>query len=338
MALKIIPNGVPYISRRRIFIDSHRATSNSNADGGDIWDNANFVENITTHCSNVVAIELTGYNVSSNIASPFPTASTTGGTWAGSRFLDIRINYLANTLDFSVEMPYVRDFRLGSGLLNNSVISTMLLLADTIQTQMNALATAPFVTGTTQWGVGGDSYFSDDSMGAIYLYAQIDTGGGVLADCNVTFQFASGPNAGNSPYKQLGFDTQVDVGGAPVVLPDGSTATWPIPDRFPDFFPQRYVNVTLDQFKDKFDPFPHARVFLGVTADYASTSKKPNDRPRLITGGPRRLVALSVHLTLDQGRPINELCNFGTDLIYDVLQADPQLDAGQWSTQQTFAY
>lgn len=335
MSLKTVPNGLPYVSRRRVLIDSHNASSNANTNGEEVWDNANFTDDIYEQCSDVVSAELTAYSLSETISAPFPEPQTGSGTWEGARYLDIRIQYLASTLDFSVEMPYVRGYNVSpSNFRTNNAYATLTKISAAIQTAMNALATAPFVTGTVQWIPYDNGFFSDNSQGAYYLAARHSSG----TFCTTTYRFASGPNAGNTPYKQLGFDQPIDVGGAPVVLPDFRTATWPIPDRMVNFYQQRYVNVRVDQLQPNFDPFPHARIFLGNPADFVSTAQKPNDRTRLITNGPRRLTKLTVRLTLDQERPINPLYNFGACFTYDILQAVPELEAGAWSTQQSFVY
>lgn len=335
MSLKLVPNGLPYVSRKRVFLDSHRAASNANIDGGGLWDNATFTDPLYNQCSNVVSMELTAYAMPEAISAPFPPPQTGNGTWAGSQFLDIRIQYLADTLDFSVELPYTRAFEIPpTNFRSNNVYATFEKITQAIQTTMNNIGTAPFVTGTVTWRPYDNGFFSDGSQGAYYLAAQHSSGN----FCTVTYRFASGPNAGNSGHLQLGFDQAVDAGGASVVQPDLSTATWPIPDRMPNFYLQRYVNVRVDEVRKHFEPFPHARVFLGNPADFASTARKPNAKTRLIPGGPRRLKQLTVRLTLDQERPINPLSNFGVDLTYDILEATPELQPGAWATQQSLAY
>lgn len=335
MALKTVPNGIPYVSRKRIFVDSHNATSNRNTDGGEVWDNATFTDNLSEPCFEVASVELTGYSVQETISAPFPQPQSQNGRWPGARYLDMRVQYLANTLDFTVEMPYVREERRRfDSFVKRNAQATLYDLAVACSTAMYAAGGgAPwtdiiFATRTNE-------FFSDGSRGATVL---VPIHQPTSTDCTVTYFFASGANAGNTPHLQLGFDQAVDVGGAPTVQPDLSTATWPIPDRMANFYQQRYLNVSVDQLQTHFDPFPHARIFLGNAADFVSTARKPVERPRLITNGPKRLTAITIRLTLDQGRPINPLYNYGADFTYDVLQNVPELQPGVWSTQQSFVY
>lgn len=337
MALKTVPNDIPYVSRKRVFINSHTASSNSNADGEEIWDNATFTENLSEPCSDVASIELTGYNVPEFLSSPFPQPQG-NGRWPGSRYLDVTVDYGASTVDFTVEMPYIRDeFRIFFDGPRRNVRSTLSEVAISCTEAMRTAGGGGAPWTGLQFIVMDNELFSDDSRGAIVLPCVV-LASSPTAYATVTYRFGSGPNSDNSPYKQLGFNQPVDVGGTPVVQADGSTAYWPIPDKLPDVFLQRYANIRIDQVQTHFDPFPHARIFLGPPYDYINTSQRPIERPRLLTNGPKRLIAMTIRLTLNQDRPIDPLCNFGVDLIYDVLQNVPELEPGAWSTQQSLVY
>lgn len=332
MSLKELVTSPSYLHRRRVFIDSYLATSNT--DGSDTWNQSRFWQQLENQAQNVVSAELTGYCISQDIAAPFPFP-TDDGRFAGSRFLDIYMEVSTNpavNLTFSVEMPYRRtpdsDFSVVS-----SNVSTMEKLRDMIQFQMNALGVAPFLNATTTWSYHTYGYFSDDTYGAFHFSAETDIGAGFVPTL-ITFQFASGPNAGNTPYKQLGFNNPVDVGGVATALPDGTTAYWPIPDTFVDFYPNRYVDIFVREITDF---TPHSRIFLTGVEDYATSKRIPTDRPRILTRPPRRLESLSITLVLSGGRPLYSIHNYGTDLIFDLLTAVPQLDVPEW-VKQVFVY
>lgn len=333
MSLKELVTTPSYLHRKRVFIDSYLATSNT--DGSDTWNQSRFWQRLETTAQNVVSAELTGYCISQDIAAPFPFP-TEDGRFAGSRYLDIYMEVStipAQNIAFSVEMPYRRGSDADFSILSSNV-ATMEKLRDMIQFQMNAQGVAPFLTGTTTWSYHTYGYFSDDTYGAYHFSAVTDTGGGGIVPTLITFRFASGPNAGNTPYKQLGFDNPVDVGGVATALPDGTTAYWPIPDTFVDFYPNRYVDIFVREIADF---APHSRVFLTGVEDYATSKRTPTDRPRILTRPPRRLETISVTMLLSGGRPLFSLHNYGTDLVFDLLTAVPEIGVPEW-VKQVFVY
>lgn len=311
-----------YVHRERLYVSAHTAESNLfNTKTFTVSDYQTIVDQAP---QNVTSLELTNYIMPRTYATPFPYASSTSH---GARYLDIRVEDVANPavfLDFSIEMP--------NKVLYNTELTLEKFTQDLTDTYQYYRSTTGIAVPDMSFRWMDDQEFPSGQYGALLIYA-IDDPVPVSSSANVYFLFASGPNADNSPWRELGFPTQADVGGYQM-LPSGLEVRYPVPSTRLNFWRDRYVEINIDQIPE-LEPF--ARVFVTSKEDYSNNSEEPTDDVRLLSNPPRFIDKLTVRLRMNQGRPINPRSIDVHSLTLDALCVVPNVTVPNW-IQQNLEY
>ena len=290
-----------YVQRRRMFIDSDLRENRETSQRYDmVWRTRQSTWDIES-------MELTDYNFPLNLA---PTFINQQGSLPGNNILNVRMEDYpvpTNTLSFQVRFPE-RKF--------DTREAFAYYVRDVLESVMDDQGDPHFNSVNTTWFYDVNAPFRDTGgNGAVVFYAQQLLAPDSIA---VYFDFLTGPGDFNSAYEVFGYD-KADVGG-PVVLPDGTFVTYPVPLRNLQLNKFRYVDISIEEVRS--DMVLFARVFLTSKHEYRRV-KKNLDNTRLLMKPPQKLGNLRIRLRLQGGYKPNQESIEGYDLTIDLLEIIP---------------
>jgi hypothetical protein len=327
-----------FLRRKRVFVDAVRDQRNRSSDSTPY----DAVIDVADQPARVLSAELSDYSVPQELAAAFLPAE--GAEHPGSLDLDIRMSLGGDTLEWTCKLSPRRYFQAAS---EDAFLSW--IRKELIRQLSDLKATGWYVLGSSVppalpefayydpmggidhfFTVERDQLFPSGRRGAVVIKAfrQEYYGGGSygpIETVELEFLFASGPSASNNfLHEILGFDKE-DVGGAATVA--GESVFWPVPKRYLNLYPYRYVDFTLDEIPEL---RPLERVYLTTLYDYRRHTQNIA-RPRLLRGpSPRRLDRLTLRARLAGGRRPNLYCGRGYNLVIDFVLLAPETDVPEW--------
>lgn len=302
MPLQHAQFGRPYIKTTKLFVNSGERTS------GSLY---SYVYTLKQEIQNVVAIELTGYNIPSEVTPTF-IASTTNFT--GNNKINMKVTTTGEYSEHFViswpEKKYTYENTLIPYLSYISILQQLLNDAVKDSAVLGTSGTKPVT-----FRVASDT----DEKTVIYI---IDGNGTDIL--GVTLKFATGANANESAYYEMGF-TQADTSST------GSVGSLVITSPNPtNLSPYRFVDVSIDQ--SEFQPLQ--RVYLMDNTYYGTTRNELNvSRTRLLRNNQlKKLNRLNITLRLKNNivPPTNARAH---DLIFTVFSISPEQTLPKWLNQ-----
>lgn len=297
--------GKPYIKTTKLFVNSSERTS------GSLY---NYVYTLAEEIQNVVAIELTGYNIPSEVT---PTFIASGTNFVGNNKFNFYLeNDAGASQTFTVTWPEKKYTYENTVVPYLSYISILeQLLNDAVKDD------ATFGTsGTTPvtFRVASDT----DEKTVIYV---VDSGAHIDI---FTLLFSTGANASESSYYEMGFAASTNISatgaaGSKVLTSPNAT----------QLSPYRFVDITIDQ--SEFQPLQ--RVYLMDNTYYGTTRNELNvSRTRLIRNNQiRKLNRLNIEMRL-KNNIVPPTSARAHDLIFTVFSISPEQTLPKW-LQQNFA-
>ena len=316
-------------ARERHYVDNNERLQGS-ASSFDI------ITGLNKHYQNVESIEVTNYNIPDDMATSFYEATPNS---PGNNLLDIRVQTPNNSdsLEFTVTIPTDRRWTTPSNYIPEGQIVEAYfktLLDDT----MDAQGDAYFNTGNNiEWVV---SMVSFQEYYQIVFELKDTTNPGTPVAQHAFFLFGSGPNAGNSCERFMGFiegeDTKVYTSSYQWAPPFSflGNITGPAGIHLMQFIPYRYVDVFIQEMEPNLlTNVPSARVFVSEDITYSSSRELPS-RPRLMTTPLRTTDKLRVYLELEDQRLPTELSTNGWDVSLDILSLSNETTIPDWVAQR----
>lgn len=243
----------------------------------------------------VAAVELTGYNLPGDLAPSFP---------APNNVVDFTLHDPASntTTSFSFTWPHRKFVYQDTTYPAVSYIDTLKQLLE-----------EQIFDDPTFGPSGLNMYFYVTATAALHTVVEVDEG------CTISFDFASGPNAGQSAALAMGFPLADTAPAAKVSSQDPVRLTL-----------SRYVDVVLDEIEHR----PLQRIYFG-----GAESAKFNDtaaKTRLLTKPIRRLSSLRVKLALEGGATPTSASSGEHDLVLTFFLVANETMVPDWVAQQSF--
>lgn len=288
--------GSSYVRVDKIFINSNDRTSGTVTD---------YTIDLKTQLQNVIAIEVTGYNMPLSMAPTF--TGRTSAVNPGNNKVDFCVSNGVIVTNFSFTWP-------AKQYTYFNVTVPYLSYVDTLQQLMNiAVASDPV------FGVSGPNsatfivYIDPEERTIVKVY-----GTGVVG---FGFLFASGINNADSAYLPMGF-VKLDTLILPVVTSSG----------FTQLRPYRFVDVNVDaaaEFK------PLKRIYMTDLLTFGTTRNDADlTRTRLLDQPVRTLQRLKISLSLENNiKPVD--LGLAHDLTLTVFSLNNEQTLPKW-LKQTF--
>jgi hypothetical protein len=256
----------------------------------------------------VVGIELATWNLPLDAVPGLYEAST--AQHPRNNVLDVYLEDIPFTTRLAFTVALV-----GTGFANADALGAA--LAHQLLRTMDDLSNANWNSGTSPVTTFRHEV---DGAGRLLLFCERDQ---VANSVIMQFLFATGPNAGASPWSILGFadaaDTQVSV--SPLL-------TYPVPSVAPRLSLYRYVDVTVDKTPE----FAPLRRILMVGDDYHTHSVVRRNF-MLLTRPLRTLDSLRVRVTLSDGTEPTVNSSSGMDFVLDLLVVAQEQRVPPWVQQ-----
>lgn len=244
-----------YIKVHKVYVSSADRTASSQS-------RYDYFIRLPTQIQYVVGLEITGYNLPSDLAPTFITSGA-GGSVLGTDKVDFELTNGVTTTVFTATWPQKQyDYQ--------NVTVPYLSYVDILQQIMQDA-----VDGDAVFGIGGPNQATFVSDAVPEEQTQITVSGTGITGFRMLF--ASGPNAINSSYLAMGWN-QVDTASSLVQLSPSRAV----------MKPYRYVDFYLDcapEFR------PLKRIYMTDNVYYGTVRNDPNlTRTRLLSSQPIRLL------------------------------------------------
>lgn len=286
--------GSSYVRIDKLFINSNDRSSGTVTD---------YTIDLKTQLQNVIAIEVTGYNMPLAIAPTF--TSRTSPVNPGNDKVDFCISNGIITTDFTFTWP-------SKQYTYSNVTVPYLSYVDTLQQLLNIT-----IASDPTFGILGPNSatfattIDPEERTVVTVY-----GAGVTGFC---FRFASGINTADSAYLPMGF-TKVDTLIAKTVTSSG----------FTQLKPYRFVDINIDA-AEEFKPLK--RIYMTDLLTFGTTRNDADlTRTRLLNQPVRSLQRLKISLSLENNiKPVDQ--GLAHDLTLTVFSLNNEQVLPKWLKQ-----
>lgn len=290
--------GSSYVRTDKLFINSNDRSSGTVTD---------YTIDLKTQLQNVIAIEITGYNLPLALAPTF--TSRTSLINPGNDKVDFCISNGVITSNFTFTWP-------SKQYTYSNVTVPYLSYVDTLQQLLNlSIASDPTFGALGPNSATFVAAIDPDERTVVTVYGTGVTGFG--------FRFASGPNAADSAYNSMGF-TKVDTLVARTVTSSGFTRLRPF----------RFVDINIDAAKE-FKPLK--RIYMTDLLTFGTTRNDADlTRTRLLNQPVRSLQRLQISLSLENNiKPVDQ--GLAHDLTLTIFSLNNEQVLPKW-LKQSFVY
>ena len=331
MTFITFPHQNKYIRRERFFVNS------TAGDVERVESRYDVVKRLPKRVYYVQAVELADFNIPQSISPTFfaPTTTTRGNNkldvWIGNESGGVITDSTTFTAEFTTGVDYSTDQPGMKAMIEAALDSAVAALGHPTFTNVE-------FTLTYHYSYFGPATASSISLGqrctisAVYNPATGDT-------IRVRLLFASGPNAGNSCERVLGFqplrDTELidNPYAAPwltLTLPGGVVATGALSTRIMSFNPSRYVDIRVRETQKSYgNEIPVGRIFFPQLR-YIGNRDTVVKKPRLLTFPIPYTDTLRVNLSMEGEVAPNPSAELGWDVIFDLLMISPEVCVPKW--------
>lgn len=324
-----------YLKRTRIHVDSSKKENNRSRGPFD------YTFLVPNAIQNVVSIELTAWNFSSNFSSSvigrynsrFPEIGydTVRSPIPGASTFDIELeneagNYTA-VISCDLETEAVIDLATTGIVYRDETVLLTFLNGAFGFGVINAAD--PVFTSANTTGI-----FSVDDAGRLFFVAYRT---GSLVPLRSRILFKSGPTTADQASRLMGFEPNVDtnrVTSLSTTTGIGSGSNYVTKGKyFYNLQPWRYINVYVDETSRNFEPL--ARIYMNRLQNPEQVVPFNKDHNvRLLQEPIRRLSQLSIRLTLEGDRRIAEMYDTGHQFTFDILSLAQEPDIPDWVEQK----
>jgi hypothetical protein len=286
--------GSSYVRVDKIFINSNDRSSGTVTD---------YTIDLKTQLQNVIAIEVTGYNLPLSMAPTFTSRTSTVNP--GNNKVDFCVTNGVITTNFVFTWP-------AKQYTYSNVTVPYLSYVDTLQQLLNIAVAADPVFGVS----GANSAFfvvdiDPEERTVVRVFGSGVTGFGFL--------FASGINNADAAYLPMGF-VKLDTAVAPVITSSG----------FTQLKPYRFVDVNIDAAEEM---KPLKRIYMTDLLTFGTTRNDADlTRTRLLDQPVRTMRRLKISLTLENNiKPVD--LGLAHDLTLTVLSLNNEQTLPKWLKQ-----
>lgn len=326
-----------YLKRTRIFVDSTEKNAERSRTAFD------YTFDVAEAIQNVVSIELSEWNISSdlavsatgryNTALPNTGNDTTRSIIPGASTFDIELENETNTekLVIPCNLEILSDDNALTGFIFNGEASLLTALDE-------AFASGLALNGNTTFSAANTTgEFNVDSSGRLFFVAYRT---GTLVPLRSRILFKTGPTSADQASDLMGFEPNVDtprIASTSTTAGIGSGFNYvTVGSFYYNIQPYRYINVYVDEMQQNFEPV--ARIYLNrlETPENIRPFNKDHNA-RLLQEPIRRLDRLSIRLTYDNDdKRIPEMLDTGHQLTFDVLSIAQETEIPEWVQQEIF--